>query len=927
MREPKVGERFDRYLIEERLGAGGMGEVFRAQDTKLRRQIALKVVRASAASDGGSAAEGAARLLREARAAAALDHPNAVAIFDVGELDGCAYIAMELVDGRNMRAYVGDASVPTSERVRWLVDVARALASAHRRGLVHRDVKPENVMIRSDGAVKVLDFGIARRFGGTHGAPAHGEGDTITRDGVMIGTPSYMAPEQLRGEAIDGRADQFAWGVLAYELLTGARPWPTHAGGVHLLAAILAHSVEPLAHVVNDLAPEVSEAVERALSKSVHDRFADMDALVLALGGKRAAVTPSARAPSSAPDPHTPDPLAATRTSVDTATKAPPAVRRWAAGIALAALAACGAVALSLRGQAPRAMVLPSGSPSSPSASSSSSATPADRQWSERRLTAFAAENRIDALAVTADGSAIAYADDEGVWTVPVAGGARLPVPMPKELCGARRDRMDLGFFPDGQSLLVGCSENGADATWIVPLDGSSPTPTRSAPRFALSPDGQRVAFVRDDAVVVGAVLGGATTRVLSLRSKESAVVAWSPHGDMIAVFRHELMGFAKSLELVAADGAWTRVLVSGAQFEHTTGGRPTWTAPDRVAFVQTVDEEMTFSEQLLDAAHGPAGAPRHLWRGPLTFVSNLTFRAGRLFYIRTDSQRDVYVGRLSADGSKLDAPLVRFTNTEANDSVAGWLPDGRVLFTSMRDGKARVYAQAIGARSAEAIVGSDEMVAVGALANGDVVAVRHDGATSSVVVAVPGRDASASRELFSLGSIVFRSGRVEICARCSTKAPSRCVIGAPSGDDVEIFTFDPATGTKSTPLVRHDTAFMLLNCSLSADGSTLYLPQQDVVRVVTLATGAERVIKGPSKSHLQYVSPLDGRSSLVSGISLFDQPYVLARMDERGRMDRLWSSTTLWIWSPFVAPNGRDLAATVRLFDDDVFVLAPSAH
>src|SRR5207302_4358819 len=133
------------YLIEERLGAGGMGEVFRAQDTKLRRAVALKIVRTDAASGTGSASDGAARLLREARAAAALDHPNAVAIFDVGELDGCAYIAMELVDGRNLRAYVGDETVALVERVRWLVDVARALSAAHKRGLVHRDVKPENV--------------------------------------------------------------------------------------------------------------------------------------------------------------------------------------------------------------------------------------------------------------------------------------------------------------------------------------------------------------------------------------------------------------------------------------------------------------------------------------------------------------------------------------------------------------------------------------------------------------------------------------------------------------------------------------------------------------------------------------------------------------------------------------------------------------
>src|SRR5262249_32521673 len=143
------GTKIDRYVVEEPIGEGGMGRVYRARDEKLRRRVALKVLHVEGA---------VTRVLREARAAAALNHPNAVAVFDVGEHEGDPYIAMELVSGCALRAYVESRARPVSERIRWLVDVARALAAAHRAGLVHSDIKPDNVMLRDDGVIKVLDF-------------------------------------------------------------------------------------------------------------------------------------------------------------------------------------------------------------------------------------------------------------------------------------------------------------------------------------------------------------------------------------------------------------------------------------------------------------------------------------------------------------------------------------------------------------------------------------------------------------------------------------------------------------------------------------------------------------------------------------------------------------------------------------------------
>ena len=277
-----------------------MGCVYRVFDERLGRRVALKIVRPSGGADGTQAT---ARLVREARAAAALGHPNVISIFDVGESDGAAFVVMELVSGKTLREYVGDASVPVERRVQWLIDVARALGAAHKAGLVHRDIKPDNVMINDEGVVKVLDFGIARRSSRAADptAPTESNGiETITQDGVVVGTPLYMAPEQLRGEDLDGRADQFAWGVVASELLTGALPWKRPTDPVAVIAAILGEVPERIA--AEGVPQPIADAVARALAKSRDDRFPSMGDLVVAIErGTSAGMAATQEARSIAP--------------------------------------------------------------------------------------------------------------------------------------------------------------------------------------------------------------------------------------------------------------------------------------------------------------------------------------------------------------------------------------------------------------------------------------------------------------------------------------------------------------------------------------------------------------------------------------------------------------------------------------------------
>ncbi len=235
------GRLFAHYEVIARLGEGGMGTVYAARDLRLERKVALKVLAAREDVSFEDKETFKQRLRREAQHAAQLNSPNIVAVFDVGEVDDEVYVAFEYVEGRTLRALLRDPDFVAEQRLATVIDVARALAYAHDQKVIHRDIKPENVMVRPDGLVKVLDFGIARRARSEddHPPEPHHRGEHLgafatpytpgtspTEDGQRVaGTPNYMAPEQIQGHPPSGAGDQFSWGVLAWELLAGARPF------------------------------------------------------------------------------------------------------------------------------------------------------------------------------------------------------------------------------------------------------------------------------------------------------------------------------------------------------------------------------------------------------------------------------------------------------------------------------------------------------------------------------------------------------------------------------------------------------------------------------------------------------------------------------------------------------------------------------
>jgi serine/threonine protein kinase len=261
------GTQLGPYEIQSLLGAGGMGEVYRARDSRLNRTVALKILPSQVAADAGRRA----RFEQEARAASALNHPNILSVYDIGEQDGVAYIVSELIEGEPLRECLRRGPLPISRVLDLASQVAAALAAAHSAGIVHRDIKPENIMITRDGRAKILDFGLAKQASAAASAADADATRTISRTspGSVIGTAAYMSPEQIRGEPVDHRSDIFSFGLVLYECITGKTPFerPT---SVEVMTAILREDPTELPESVS---PALRQIVWHCLEKEPDHRF------------------------------------------------------------------------------------------------------------------------------------------------------------------------------------------------------------------------------------------------------------------------------------------------------------------------------------------------------------------------------------------------------------------------------------------------------------------------------------------------------------------------------------------------------------------------------------------------------------------------------------------------------------------------------
>ena len=259
MRNTPLPESIGRFKIQEVLGRGGMGEVYKAFDPTLQRTVAVKTVRPDI-----DRPEYLDRMMREAQACARLSHPNIVTVYEASQIDGLVYIAMEYLQGQNLAEVLQTKALSFEEKIRILSKVLEALHHAHDLDVVHRDIKPSNIHLQSDGSIKLMDFGLARVL----------VADTLTASGNVLGTPHYASPEQLKGESVDRRTDIYSTGVMAYEMLAGRRPFePDNETISSVILKVIQQPAAPMDTDMSRMLPEIESIVSRAMAKLPKERF------------------------------------------------------------------------------------------------------------------------------------------------------------------------------------------------------------------------------------------------------------------------------------------------------------------------------------------------------------------------------------------------------------------------------------------------------------------------------------------------------------------------------------------------------------------------------------------------------------------------------------------------------------------------------
>lgn len=690
-----------RYEIRSLLGAGGMGEVYLAHDATLRRPVALKVLPTDLTRDHGRLR----RFEQEAYAASALNHPNIITIYEIGQVDGTPFIATEFVDGITLRQRITNGGLESIEALDIAMQAAAALAAAHEAGIVHRDIKPENIMLRRDDYVKVLDFGLAKltqeAFREVSSDPdASTKIMMSTEPGVLMGTVSYMSPEQAQGYAIDARTDIWSLGVVLSEMLSGDVPFkgPTNS---HVIVSILEKELPALFTKEGRQVPsELERIVAKALRKDREERYQTAKGMLVDLKSLKRKLEISAESePAAQPsfgnrETMTQGVAADVKSAGEPSIRVTEAeaarltmnikdtvkdVRRWRRVLAIASLVVVAAAGIvfgfsrffSQRESAP--------------------------SFESMKVMKLTNNGKAKIAAVSPDGKYVVYAvgdaGKQSLWMRMVAAASSVQIVAPAAVA-----YKGLTFSRDGTYIYYVAREMemSTGALYRVPALGGAAKKLleKIDTPVSLSPDDKQLAFVRNDpgkgeSALMVADTDGTAERKLATRNRPNTYdwPAWSPDGKVIACTVRNVAGkLHMSIVEVPASGGAEQLIASQKWF---WCGQIQWLASGN-ALIITAADEASGIRQVWHLSY-PNGEARRITNDTNSYQgSSLTSDSATLVTVQTDQVSNVWTATPHQDASR--AKQITFGKNHGAGGVA-WAPDNRIVYGSLESGVPDIWS------------------------------------------------------------------------------------------------------------------------------------------------------------------------------------------------------------------------------------------